>query len=61
MVPCAHHCRTCPHKSKCAFYYDIAKNPTGMKLYADCEDVDGYYRDGYVFREDVDIYDTMWL
>ena len=30
-----------------------------MKLYADCEDVDGYHRDGCVFREDVDIYDTM--
>ena len=30
-----------------------------MKLYAACEDVDNYYRDGCVFREDVDIYDTM--
>jgi predicted dehydrogenase len=30
-----------------------------MELYASCEDVDGYYRDGCVFREDVDIYDTM--
>ena len=52
-------CRPCPHKSKCAFYYDITKNPMRMKLYAECEDVDGYYRDGCVFREDVDIYDTM--
>ena len=32
---------------------------TRMKLYAGCEDVDGYHRDGCVFREDVDIYDTM--
>ena len=30
-----------------------------MKLYVGCEDVDSYYRDGCVFREDVDIYDTM--
>src|SRR5918996_6053074 len=36
-------CRPCPHKSKCSFYYDITKNPTRMKLYAACEDVDGYH------------------
>ena len=30
-----------------------------MKLYAECETQDGYLRDGCVFREDVDIYDTM--
>jgi len=52
-------CRGCPHKSTCSFYYDITKNPRRMRLYADCEDVDGYHRDGCVFREDVDIYDTM--
>jgi predicted dehydrogenase len=55
----ANNCRPCPHKSNCAFYYDITKNPIRMKLYAGCEDVDSYYRDGCVFREDVDIYDTM--
>lgn len=53
------HCRPCPHKSKCRFYYDMTKNASQMKLYAECEDVDKYYRDGCVFREDVDIYDTM--
>lgn len=53
------HCRPCPHKSKCPFLYDITKNERLMKLYAACEDVDGYHRDGCVFREDVDIYDTM--
>ena len=53
------HCRPCPHKSKCPFYLDITKNARLMKLYAECEDVDGYRRDGCVFREDVDIYDTM--
>jgi predicted dehydrogenase len=53
------HCRPCPHKSKCPFYYDITKNPARMKLYVAPEDVDGYHRDGCVFREDIDIYDTM--
>jgi predicted dehydrogenase len=53
------HCRPCPHKKDCRFYYDITPNATRMKLYAGAEDVDGYYRDGCVFREDIDIYDTM--
>ncbi|MDQ3797821.1 MAG: Gfo/Idh/MocA family oxidoreductase [Acidobacteriota bacterium] len=52
-------CRPCPHKSKCPFYWDMTKNARLMKLYAEAEDVDGYYRDGCVFRPDVDIYDTM--
>ncbi|HEX8774875.1 MAG TPA: Gfo/Idh/MocA family oxidoreductase [Pyrinomonadaceae bacterium] len=53
------HCRPCPHKSKCRFYYDMTKDARRMKLYAACEDVDNYHRDGCVYREDVDIYDTM--
>ena len=53
------HCRPCPHKTICPFYFDVTKNPRLMKLYVSAEDVDGYYRDGCVFREDVDIYDTM--
>ena len=53
------HCRPCPHKSQCKFFYDITKSPARMKLYVGPEDVDGYHRDGCVFREDIDIYDTM--
>jgi predicted dehydrogenase len=53
------HCRPCPHKAKCPFYWDMTKDARLMKLYAECEDVDNYYRDGCVFRPDVDIYDTM--
>jgi predicted dehydrogenase len=53
------HCRGCPHASRCRFFYDMTRDATRMKLYADCEDADGYYRDGCVFREDIDIYDTM--
>jgi predicted dehydrogenase len=52
-------CRPCPHKSKCPFYWDMSKDARLMKLYAECEDVDGYTRDGCVFKEDIDIYDTM--
>lgn len=52
-------CRSCAHKSNCAFHWDMTKDARLMKLYGECEDVDGYYRDGCVFREDVDIYDSM--
>ena len=52
-------CRVCPHKKECRFYYDLNTNPTRMKLYADCEDADSYYRDGCVYRNDIDIYDSM--
>ena len=52
-------CRACPHQKECRFYYDITTNPTRMKLYVGAEKADGYYRDGCVFREDIDIYDTM--
>jgi predicted dehydrogenase len=52
-------CRSCEHKTKCPFYWDINKDSRLVKLYSECEDVDGYYRDGCVFREDCDIYDTM--
>jgi predicted dehydrogenase len=53
------HCRPCPHKSQCKFFYDITKSSARMKLYVGPEDADGYHRDGCVFREDIDIYDTM--
>ena len=51
-------CRPCPHKSKCSFYWDITK-ARGMQIYTEAESEDGYLRDGCVFREDVDIWDTM--
>ena len=52
-------CRTCPHKDRCPYYWDMTKDPLLMKLYAEAESVDGYLRDACVFREDIDIYDTM--
>ncbi len=53
------HCRPCPHKGECKFYFDITKNPRMMELYVDNEKHDGYHRDGCVFREDIDIFDKM--
>jgi predicted dehydrogenase len=52
-------CRRCPHTKECRFYYDMTKDAMRMKLYAACEAADGYYRDGCVFREDIDIFDNM--
>jgi predicted dehydrogenase len=53
------HCRPCPHKTQCAYHWDITKDPRLVSLYVDCEKADGYLRDGCVFKEDVDIPDTM--
>ena len=53
------HCRPCPHKSECAYYWDISKSQPLVDLYVNCESADGYHRDGCVFREDVNIADTM--
>jgi predicted dehydrogenase len=53
------HCRPCPHKSTCAFHWDITRQPRLVELYVKAESADGYLRDGCVFREDVDIFDTM--
>jgi predicted dehydrogenase len=52
-------CRSCPHKSTCAFHWDITRDARLVALYVDCEKADGYLRDGCVFREDVNVADTM--
>lgn len=52
-------CRTCPHKQQCKFYWDVTKNERYVKLYTECESEDGYLRDGCVFDDKTDIYDTM--
>ena len=53
------HCRPCPHKAQCPFHWDITKNQNLVNLYVNCESADGYLRDGCVFKEDVNIPDTM--
>jgi predicted dehydrogenase len=53
------HCRPCPHKQKCEYYWDINKSPDLVELYVNAESADGYHRDGCVFKEDINIFDTM--
>lgn len=52
-------CRNCAHTADCDFYWDITKSQSSMNLYANNEQYDGYYRDGCVYREDINIYDKM--
>ena len=52
-------CRPCPHKATCPFAWDVTTDPVYVKLYVECESEDGYLRDGCVFDERIDIYDTM--
>jgi predicted dehydrogenase len=58
-TPPADNCRNCSHTSECRFHYDMTKDQRRMNLYAKCEDADGYFRDGCVFRQDIDIFDNM--
>ncbi len=53
------HCRPCPHKAKCPHVFDVTKNKTFVQLYVDNEKTDGYLRDGCVYKEDIDTYDSM--
>src|SRR5687767_3687533 len=53
------HCRPCPHKAVCPYYMDITKKPDLVALYVNTEAGDGYLRDGCVFKEDINIADTM--
>jgi predicted dehydrogenase len=52
------HCRPCPHKAECNFHFDLAQDPQAS-LFIGPDAVDGYRRDGCVFREDIDIFDSM--
>jgi len=52
-------CKTCPHAQECDYFLDIGADPFLDALYEDPSEVDGYLRDACVFREDIDIYDTM--
>ncbi|MFH0991111.1 MAG: Gfo/Idh/MocA family oxidoreductase [bacterium] len=53
------HCRPCPHKDRCRFFWDMTKDARLMSLYAANEKYDGYMRDGCVWKEDIDIFDKM--
>jgi predicted dehydrogenase len=51
-------CRTCSFTKQCKLYWDMTKDDTLMSLYGNCEDVDGYYRDGCLWDNEIDSYDT---
>jgi len=52
-------CRNCENTQICPFYYEI--NGFEREFYANQEKYDGYYKDGCVFSEEIDIYDTAAL
>jgi predicted dehydrogenase len=52
-------CMNCPHKSSCEFFWDITKDEHSMNLYVKAEPADGYIRDSCVFRNKINIWDTM--
>lgn len=52
-------CATCSITKECEFYLDLSQNKNLKSLYLDHERFDGYYRDGCVFSDDIDIEDTM--
>lgn len=50
-------CRNCRYAEQCPFYYKLTENEIAM--YADNEKYDGYFKDGCVYADDINIYDTM--
>jgi predicted dehydrogenase len=52
-------CGVCPHARECNFFFDAAADPWLNALYIGPSEEDGYHRDACVFREDIDIPDTM--
>jgi len=52
-------CLTCEHTSTCVFYFDLRREDYMRALYLNAEGEDGYHRDGCVFADEIDIYDTM--
>jgi predicted dehydrogenase len=52
-------CRTCAHADACQFHMDLSKDPWLEMLYEEPATEDGYFRDACVFREEIDIFDTM--
>ncbi len=55
----ADRCLDCPVKDKCNFYLDMTAFDDIKELYLDNEKYDGYVRDRCVFRDDINIEDTM--
>jgi predicted dehydrogenase len=52
-------CKTCPHAKICPHFFDVSRDPWLDMLYEAPSAEDGYVRDACVFREEIDISDTM--
>jgi predicted dehydrogenase len=52
-------CLTCAHTATCEFFFDLRAQDYMRALYLDAEGEDGYHRDGCVFADEINIYDTM--
>jgi len=52
-------CKTCPYKAECNYYFDLGADPFLDALYEEPSEYDAYFRDACVYREDIDIPDTM--
>ncbi|SES34589.1 Predicted dehydrogenase [Tranquillimonas rosea] len=55
----AERCHGCPHASECRYFFDMEADPFLWPLYGAPAEDDGYYRDACVYREEIDIPDTM--
>jgi predicted dehydrogenase len=55
----AENCRNCPHTGDCKFFFDIQQKQRLVDLYVANEKYDGYFRDGCVFKNDINIFDKM--
>lgn len=54
-----HHCRVCEHKDECEFSWARENDPDTVGMYYNNEQYDGYLKDACVYRDEVDIYDSM--
>lgn len=52
-------CKICEYAPVCDYHVDISADPWLETLYEEPSSEDGYVRDACVFREDIDIPDTM--
>ena len=55
----AENCRNCSNTKECSFFWDINRNQELVRLYVNNEKHDGYFRDGCVYRNDINIFDRM--
>lgn len=51
-------CSECRHAKQCEFYKDVFASEFSRLLYKEAESFDGYFRDGCVFDQAIDIPDT---